>query len=195
MTEVVPRWEWRSFAPEFGEAEARIAAGERTRAVDSAEVYILSRRSNVNVKAREGVLNVKVLLNVNEEKLEQWTPALKALFPLDAETVEEVLRMLHVPIPADLTGAYSLDRVVAEVAAGHFDLACVRVAKRRACHSINGCKAEIADLRVDGEPIRTVAVEHEDPRVVSLTVHSLGLGRLENVNYIRGLKRLKGWEA
>ncbi|MCU0611779.1 MAG: hypothetical protein MUE60_08335 [Candidatus Eisenbacteria bacterium] len=194
MTEVIPRWEWRTFGADFGEAEARIAAGEQTRAVDSGEVYILSRRSGVNVKIREAVLNVKVLLQTNGELLEQWTPALKALLPLDAETVAEVMQLLRVPPPRSLSGPHSLERLL-KLAASGADLLPVHVTKQRTCHSVNGCKAEIADLTVDGIPIRTVAVEHESPKLVTLTVHMLGLEGRENVNYVRGLKRLMGWEA
>ncbi|MBN1425580.1 hypothetical protein JXA88_13580 [Candidatus Fermentibacteria bacterium] len=194
MTDIVPRWEWRSFGSDFGGAEARIAAAEQTRAVDSEEFYILSKRSGVNVKIRAGVLNVKVLLQTNEEGLEQWTPALKALFPLDAEALAEALRLLRVPPTQPLTGPFSLEGLL-ELVRPEGDLLAVHVTKQRACHSVNGCKAEIADLTVDGAPIRTVAVEHENPRLVGLTVHMLGLEGRENVNYIRGLKRLKGWEA
>ena len=195
MPEVVPRWEWRAFGTDFGAAEERIVAGEQTRAVESGEVYIISRHSGVNVKAREGVLNVKVLLRVNEETLEQWTPALKALFPLDPETVMETLRMLHATRTPHVEGTYSLERFVSELVSRNENLLAVHVTKQRTCHSVNGCKAEIADLMVDGVPIRTAAVEHENPRLVALTVQMLGLKGLENVNYIRGLKRLKGWEA
>ncbi len=195
MTEVVPRWEWRSFAPGFGGAESLILAGEQTRAVESGEVYVLSRRSDVNVKIREGVLNVKVLLQTNDHGLERWSPVLKALLPLEPDTVAQVLRFLHVSQRRGVDCCVNLDRFVDKIVLPNPDLAAVLVTKRRSCHSVNGCKAEVADLSVDGVPIRTVAVEHEDPRRVIVTVHMLGLADRENVNYVRGLKRLKGWDA
>ena len=39
----------------------------------------------------------------------------------------------------------------------------VRVEKERHGFMINGCIVEIANLKFDGQPIRTVAVEMEDP--------------------------------
>ena len=54
---------------------------------------------------------------------------------------------------------------------------------------MEGCIVEIADLKFDGVPIRTVAVEAVDPALVIETVRRLGLGSFPNVNYIKALKR------
>jgi hypothetical protein len=47
----------------------------------------------------------------------------------------------------------------------------------------------------DGRTTRTVAIEFEDPARVQAAVREMGLDRLENLSYPRGLKRLLGFPA
>jgi hypothetical protein len=60
---------------------------------------------------------------------------------------------------------------------------------------INGCIVEMADLKFDGKPVRTVAVEMEDPGQVMATVKELQLVQFENVNYLKALKRFAGMDV
>ena len=74
----------------------------------------------------------------------------------------------------------------------------VRVAqvhKRRQRYTVAGCTAEMTDVVADGRPIRTVAMELEDPARVVAAVREMGLDRFENISYPRGLKRLLGLSA
>ena len=84
MAEIVPRWEWRAFGEHFGAAEDGFAALEPERIQESDEVYLLSRLVDENVKVRDDLLDVKELERVNRDGLEQWTPVLKASFPIPA---------------------------------------------------------------------------------------------------------------
>ena len=56
-------------------------------------------------------------------------------------------------------------------------------------YAVEGCIVEIADLKFDGVPIRTVAVEDVDPALVVEKVKRLGLASFPNVNYVKALKR------
>jgi hypothetical protein len=47
----------------------------------------------------------------------------------------------------------------------------------------------------DGKPIRTVAIELEDPARVLAAVREMSLEQFENISYPRGLKRLLGLSA
>jgi response regulator RpfG family c-di-GMP phosphodiesterase len=71
----------------------------------------------------------------------------------------------------------------------HPDLRMVHVYKERHGFTINNCIVEIANLKFDNEPIRTVAVEQEDPALVFQTVKMLGLDGFENINYLKALKK------
>ena len=73
--------------------------------------------------------------------------------------------------------------------APHARLRAVAVAKERFGLTVDGCIVELANLTFDGAPIRTAAVEHEDPALVIATVRKLGLAAFENINYIKALKR------
>jgi exopolyphosphatase/guanosine-5'-triphosphate,3'-diphosphate pyrophosphatase len=183
------RWEWRAFGAEFGGAEDRL--GEPVLLQTSDEVYLLSRVTDANVKVRDDLLDVKELERVDADGLEQWTPVLKAEFPVPADQVAGVLERLGVTL--DLSrDAYSLDELLDEVVGVSPDLLAVRVHKRRQRHTIGGCMGELTDLRTDVGDTRTVAVESEDAAVVIEAVRDLGLADLPNTSFPRGLKALAG---
>jgi exopolyphosphatase/guanosine-5'-triphosphate,3'-diphosphate pyrophosphatase len=183
------RWEWRAFGAGFGGAEERM--GEPERVQESDEVYLVSRVTDANVKVRDGLLDVKELEHVDADGLEQWTPVLKAEFPVSVDQVEAVLDRLGVT--SELSrDAYSLDDLLDEVVGVSPDLLVVRVHKRRQRYTIRGCMSELTDLRTDVGDTRTVAVESEDADAVTAAVRDLGLADLTNTSFPHGLKALAG---
>ena len=83
MDKIIPRWEWRTFGPSFGPAEAAFAALEPTGIQESDELYLLSGMGD-NVKVRDDLMDIKVFVETDAAGLEQWGPVLKATFPLAA---------------------------------------------------------------------------------------------------------------
>ena len=193
MQEIIPRYEFRVFAQNFGLVEdklQRLAHFERYR--ESAEVYLLSRTGgDHNTKIRDGKLDIKTLLRV-ERGLEQWTVRMKTEFPLDQERVNELFAILGVTAPELRRDQYSSANFVEELARPHAGLAVARVFKRRYGYIIGRCTAELANLLVNGAAIRTVAVESEDPEAVIETRENLGLQEYPNVSYPLALKRITG---
>ena len=165
---IVPRWEWRTFGDSFGEAEARLAALQPTKVDDSDELYILSSRVEGSIKVRGGQLDVKRLEEVSDDGLEQWRPVAKAEFPLAATDVASLLGSLDVTVPSLDRDTYDLDELVEEVVATHDELLAVPVPKHRAHYLLDGCMAELTDVRPDARTTRTIAVETEDPARRSL---------------------------
>jgi exopolyphosphatase / guanosine-5'-triphosphate,3'-diphosphate pyrophosphatase len=195
MAEIVPRWEWRTFGEHFGEAEEHFGALEPERVQESDEVYFLSRNSDENVKIRDDLLDVKTLEHVNDDGLEQWIPVLKASFPVPVDDLRQVLERLRVDAGELTRDEYTLDQLVDEVVEPNADLLAVKVHKRRQRYTIGGCTTELTDLQTDVGPIRTAAVELEDPERVIATVRDLGLGAVPNVSFPRGMKALAGLGA
>jgi exopolyphosphatase/guanosine-5'-triphosphate,3'-diphosphate pyrophosphatase len=186
--DTLSRWEWRAFARDFGESEARIRAcpGESRQ---SRETYLLSHRSSANTKIRCGVLDVKLLQRVDHAGLELWMPALKAPFPLGADAVRQVFAAWALPAPDVGMRPMARQEFLDALVAPRSDLARIEVGKTRFLTRVGGCLVEVADLTFDDAPIRTIAVELEDPDRVWQTVRALGLSAHENVNYVRALKR------
>lgn len=194
MTKPAPRWEWRSFGRLFGEAEARLAKLTPGGVQESDEIYLLSGAGD-NVKVRDALMDIKVLHEVNAEGLEQWTPVMKAGFPLSADDAKKVLESLHVPVPPTFRANYTLDEFLEQFAAPGGAIRPVRVHKRRTRYTVGGCMAEFSDVTANGKPIRTIAVESEDAGGVITAVRELGLGGYTNTSYPRGLARLIDDEA
>ena len=104
MNEIIPRWEWRSFARKV-ETRVDLAAHPRTRHVESSEIYLASPAAEGNTKVRDDKIDIKILQQRSEDGLEQWEPALKASFPLSADQMAEVYRAVNLAAP----GAGSCD--------------------------------------------------------------------------------------
>ena len=66
--------------------------------------------------------------------------------------------------------------------------------KRRFAFTVNDCMTELVEVWINGAGLHTVAVESTDPAAVSETKSMLGLDDLENVNYLRAIKRVIGME-
>jgi len=192
MDKIIARWEWRTFGDAFGTAEDKIRSFPCDKVRNSSEVYILSRKSMDNTKIRDMLMDIKTLQQINADKLEQWYPVMKAGFPLTHEVLADVFTAWKVKMPEFARETYSYDEFLGELVHRHPDLRAVQVEKERHGFSINNCIVEIADLKFDGKPIRTVAVEMEDPENVMKTVRSLDLDGFANVNYLKALKRFAG---
>jgi exopolyphosphatase/guanosine-5'-triphosphate,3'-diphosphate pyrophosphatase len=144
---------------------------------------------------RDGLMDVKRLQQVNVDGLEQWRPVLKAPFPLDADAAAVVRSALGAPEPAAARGYGTLDELLDDVVRPSPDLLAVDVHKRRARYTIDGCMAELTDVRAEGATTRTIAVESEDAELVVATLVRLGIEARRNVSFARGLKALVGFGA
>ena len=103
---------------------------------------------------------------------------MKAGFPLPASDVSDMFEALGLDLP-------QLDRVEAQTpdqASCRGDRAGWSPPPGRSAeagevrYTVGGCMAEVTDVEVDGEPIRTIAIEAPDVFAVISAVHAMGLG-------------------
>lgn len=188
-TPISLRWEWRSFGQRFGAAESRFAKLTPSAPKESDETYFLSRGGE-NVKVRDGLMDIKVLREVDSAGLEQWAPVMKAEFPLSATEVAKVVDALRIPVRGTLRESYSLQALTDALAHPDSGVRIVDVHKRRVRYTIEGCMAELSDISANGVPTRTVAVESEDPDAILRAVDALGLSGYSNTNFLKGLADL-----
>ena len=99
MTEIFPRWEWRTFAGAVPRADAVFDAMAPASVEESDEIYLLAPGGD-NVKVRDGLMDIKVLRETDAAGLQRWEPILKVPFPLDAEAARTVFQGLRRPPPA-----------------------------------------------------------------------------------------------
>ena len=189
MAEITARWEWRSFGDRFGAAEERLALLAPSGVQESDEIYLLSRVGD-NVKVRDALMDIKVLREVNADGLEQWTPVMKAGFPLPAAEAAKVLEALQLPLPTPVRASYTQDEFIGQFAAPGGAIRVVKVHKRRTRYTVGGCTAELSEVVANGKTTRTIAVESEDAEGVMRAVRELGLGGYTNTSYPRGLAAL-----
>jgi exopolyphosphatase/guanosine-5'-triphosphate,3'-diphosphate pyrophosphatase len=189
--EIIPRWEWRAFGTELGSVGATFAPPTPDMVQESDELYVLSSAGTDAVKVRDGLMDVKHLVGLQDDGLEQWTPVMKAAFPLAAAEVANVLLALGVEAPSALSrAAYDMQALLDEVVDPSPDLLAVEVHKRRERFTIGGCMAEVTEVRTRHATTHTIAIESEDADRVIATVRELGLASRPNVSFVRGLKTL-----
>jgi len=196
VSQIIPRYEFRTFAQNFGMVETkmrRLSKCEQIR--ESSEIYIVSAANNENnTKIRDRKMDIKVLVET-KQGLERWNPRMKGEFPMKTEIIrKEVFPAFSVPEPDFKRAEYTLDQYLAEIIIPHPQLAAVRVFKRRFAFTINGCITEIAQLLINGAAIQTVAVELEDVAAILKAIDMLGLTEYDNINYLLGIKRIIGLE-
>lgn len=179
----MPRWEWRTFGPGVDAIEAALPGVFGTDAHGSEERYLL-RPGGGNVKIRDGLMDVKLLREVNADGLERWEPVLKVGFPLSAGDLRVVFDALGAPPPVLGADRYSSDDIRVLFDGSVRELA---VTKRRVRGSVAGCIAEVADVDTVGTATRTFAIESEDARAVAAALGELGLAGTPNVSYPRAL--------
>jgi exopolyphosphatase/guanosine-5'-triphosphate,3'-diphosphate pyrophosphatase len=192
VTEIVPRWEWRTF--DVGSAASGFETLTPYDVVDSSEIYLLSAVDADVVKIRADLMDVKHLREVHAVGLELWTPVMKARFPLPADDLVAALGALGVSLDGPpARPSYTVAGLLREVVEPHPELLALEVRKHRRRYLVDGCMVELTDVSTDRGSTRTVAVESEDADLVIATIDRLGLSPGGNTNYGRGMKRLVGF--
>ena len=189
MTAISARWEWRTFGPGARVAERRWRDVEPTAEQVSDEVYLLSEGGET-VKVRDELMDVKKLLETDEFGLQQWSPVMKASFPIGHAELERVFDALNVPLPQLAREHYTFDEFRSELTGSGRGIRAVDVHKRRVRYRPDGCSAEVTEVTADGVAGSTVAVEGEDGAAVVSVVRSLGLDDYFNTAYPAGLARM-----
>ena len=194
--EVKPRFEFRTFAQNFGIVERKmreLAPLEKIR--ESSEIYIMAAGNNTNnTKIRDDLMDIKVFVR-EQDGLEQWNPLMKGKFPMAAATIQsEVFPAFAVALPQLSRDQYTLSEYIAEIIRPHSQLAAVNVFKRRFAFTVNNCIAEIAEILINGAYIKTVSLESVDIPAILQAKAMLKLEEYENINYLKAIKRVIGME-
>src|SRR4051794_1377420 len=190
MADIVPRWEWRTFADSLPSADAALTSLTPASVEEGDELYLLAPGGD-NVKVRDGLMDVKVLRATDAAGLQRWEPILKAAFPLRSNDASTVLEALRRPVPAGLPDGLTLDELQAAAQVGATSgPRAVWVHKRRTRYRVAGCLAERTELEAEGHQTVSVAAESTDPAVVLAAVEALGLRDYCNLDVPTGLRLL-----
>lgn len=196
MSKIIPRYEFRAFAQNFGMIETKMRTLSKCEMIrESSEVYIVSATNNENnTKIRDRKMDIKEFVET-KQGLERWNPRMKGEFPMKIQTIQdEVIPAFGVEQPNFSRDEYTLQQYLDEIILPHPRLSAVHVFKRRFAFTVNGCITEIAHLLINGAAIQTVAVELEDVDAILEAMELLGLTEYENVNYLLAIKRVIGME-
>ncbi len=192
MPDSPPRYEFRIWDDNLESLKRRLAAlSIRDRTLESTELYLVSRATDrCNAKIRAGLLDVKRLTG-ERRGLQQWTPILKAPFPIDAQALSACMACLGAPLEPGAR-ARSESELRNELAASRL-IVPLPLSKRREIFRFDGCLAEFAEVTLPslaGAVRHTVALESaDDERVLDLATR-LDIHGYSNRSYVQELRRL-----
>ena len=159
----------------------------------SQETYFLSKKTNdVNVKVRDGLLDIKTKINETEDGYEIFQPRGKFTFPVKKEDVKTIFENMIVEVKLDKE-AYTLEEFV-DLVELHPDLATVSVSKKRFGFSVDNIICEYGEILFNGAKLETVCCESEDYISLKKVIETLEINKYENTNYLRAAKRTIGME-
>ena len=182
------RYEYRVWAPDLTELAARLAThcdsiGVRV----SEETYVVAPSTDLNIKIRSGILDIKELVRT-QESFQLWTPIVKEAFPLSASAVSTVMAYLaETGPPAGRDEPLDVDDFLA-LAEGT-GAATASVVKQRHGYRREGCILEFAEVTISGSVLHTVAVESEDLDTAIEVVGQLGIKNLPNRSYPMAIRQ------
>jgi exopolyphosphatase/guanosine-5'-triphosphate,3'-diphosphate pyrophosphatase len=173
------------FALSMVDLESKIGAAANVSVFDSSEVYLLGARDDLNVKVRNGTLDLKRLDQTDENGLELWRPAGKERFPVSAEGAAKLLA----PFGLNFTfqGAIAVEAFLSHAVASGLQI--IDVKKSRRSFSYRGCLAEFSEIAANGRTRQSFCIESEDREVLLAALKDLNLPPKANVNFPRGLKQ------
>lgn len=191
---IVPRWEWRCFAPSLASVARVVPVPPASTPKESDEIYLLDLTRTENAKIRDGVLDIKRLREVDDHGLELWEPVFKSKLPLQQADLIRAFEAFGVRIDAAPRDTCSLDQLIDEVIAPRSDFRVVRVHKSRRGFTFDGCISEFATITLAAEKIalESFSLEAEDPECILAALRLIGMDSHTNTSYPAGLKRALG---
>lgn len=155
------------------------------------ETYFLSLHTDtVNVKVRDGLLDIKTKTGETPEGYEIFQPRGKFQFPVQREELATILQHLQVNMALDQE-SYTLEEFT-NMARASSDLVPVKVEKMRYGFSVNGIISEYAQVWFNGAMVETACCESEDYAGIKAAVAALGLDELPNTNYLKAARQVVG---
>ncbi len=155
------------------------------------ETYFLSVHTNeVNVKVRDGLLDIKTKVGETPEGYEIFQPRGKFQFPVSKADLATILSHLKVEMKLDAEN-YEIDTFI-EMARKHPELAPVTVEKMRYGFTIDGIICEYAQVWLNGALVETACAESENYAGMKEVVEGLAIADMPNTNYLRAAKRVVG---
>lgn len=192
---IVPRAEFRVFGhgiidcvkEKMWEAKATLFKARKM----PNETYFLSiHTDSVNVKVRDGLLDIKTKIGETPEGYEIFQPRGKFQFPVQRAELATILQHLEVSLPLDQQ-SYTLEAFIA-MAKASSELIPVNIEKMRYGFSVNGIISEYAQVWFNGAMMETACCESENYEGIKATVAALGINELPNTNYLKAARQVVG---
>ena len=192
-----PRFEFRTFGQDFSESiglmsELSIPVPEKVRHRQSDEIYIVSHfNDSNNIKIRDSKIDIKTYVQT-VKGLEQWNPLMKVEFPISSTKLNtDIFPSLQVELPRLTKDEYTISELL-EMIDNCLDLQAVRVQKERFGYMVNETICEVANVSINDTIVVSINSESTEIKNVLKTLDDVKLNHFENINYLKGIKRIIG---
>ena len=183
--DTTPRYEYRAWADAFPDLPRPDAEpwAEETYLL---ALGLLSR----NIKLKDDALEIKELV-ADRGGLQLWRPSARLELPVPALTLErELMVLLQIGQPLRHE-RYGVAEIMDDIVGARRNVVAVPLRKRRHLYEVEGCRAEVAEIEVNGQRTMTTAAEHEEADRLMAAMKAMGLDRYANLSYPEALSRMR----
>lgn len=185
---LLPRWEWRTFAPALDCARKLQDMGTRLGSSHDREISLISLTSSHDVTIRDHRMALKWRKQSGQDGLELWDVVLDSAFPCAQDIVRRLFEAWGIPLPILHRPYYTIHALLLEVIQTHPNLRVVDIEKHAESFSVQGARCEWTRLLANHVPCECLSIEHEDPCITLQVMRSLGLEARPHASYPTGLK-------
>lgn len=186
----LPRWEWRTFGDDLTRLARRLDAPELGRGRWADEVHLVCLQSSHHAWIQRGTLEMRWRKEVGFGGFELWDPIIRTALPFDPDAVARMFAAWGLGWNGGGHALADVNAFLDAVERSSPAVCAVRLARRRERTAIDGVECSLETLTTGPESWwQSLAIEHEDPNVVTHALGRLGLEAGDNVNFIQGLKQ------
>lgn len=186
----IPRWQWRTFAPDLSWLARRLSVPRRTEGRRSSQTHLVCLGSAHHAWLHDGVLELRWRKEVGGEGFERWDTILHVQAPFAPTHLAKLYRAWGVAMPLGSDRDLDERSFLAGPIAGTPTVRAVPVDRATRSLELEGVTCCLETIRIEpGSELESFAVEHEDPKVLEQLLVSLGLRAGDNTSFLEGLKR------
>jgi hypothetical protein len=194
-------WEWRAFGNVSDELAFRIRQHPiRMGVLDNQgeDLYLVSPVNDQNIKLRrlgvDWALKIKLLLRTGERGMELYSESAGMMFsfPVPAQILETLTRLLGTNLPSALTfgDSISRDELVSALTKSTPSILVVRVAKTRSQFDFGRGWVELAEVNFPAQRVQSLSIHSFDSRRVEEILNELQPDTdLHTMNYVQACRR------
>lgn len=179
------RWEWRIFSEKpLNRLAPLFKKLHRANAKKNRDLYVVSRLTDANLKIREGMLEIKIMLEASPCGAERWRPAFRCPFPPSQELFANISGYTGLSLPLEFEEG---------IIRPTDQLAVVEIEKSRDIYLVENTIIETGTARFEGHKLWSLCAESADLSQLQYFIRGCHMENEHTESYVTLLKKYLNW--